>query len=555
MQLREHALETGEGLSELALRAEEALNCYAGRIDHDWAVWFMIQRAYAFDGLQRYNEAQEVVDEFFNTYLSETDSAAVARFYMWDLRFKHFDGRFKEALESYNKGLLYAHKLPEDFYKHYLLNAGSVHMAQGKFKEALNIYRDAHQTFTTIPSPSTPMAEVYGRTLLGMASAQLDMVLYQNQAGIDLDTLIVGLTQATGLFTITESHEYHASAQSALALAYALTGEPQQGKLFLDLASSIATRHNLRRERILTLYHRALIYFLNQEYPKALADIDEALSQSKRFSLREFDVRLLYLQAQTHEEAGNFTEASEAYSDTADAAQQSAYGRDQLLFRPSSNAFRRVQAEIPPPDSAFPYLTYGFFALALALIVALLAYFAFLSPRRKTQRTEPPNTPTTDTAPLPADAEASDSLTGTPTPTTQHAEPPPSVDQETPPPKQPAERPTQPTEPPTPAEQPSDPAYVRCHRRAYQALKEPEEAASLIDDPVMSNYLRKGGIRQKGELYDVTAGLVRVLDGKDIDSTAVRSALSRGFEKRGWDWPRSFEALKRHILAHPPEGV
>ncbi len=67
--------------------------------------------------------------------------------------------------------------------------------------------------------------------------------------------------------------------------------------------------------------------------------------------------------------------------------------------------------------------------------------------------------------------------------------------------------------------------------------------------------LKGGGIRQKGELYDVTASLVRALDGKDVDSAAVRSALIRGFRKRGWTWPKSFDGLRRHFVEHPPESL
>ncbi len=95
-------------------------------------------------------------------------------------------------------------------------------------------------------------------------------------------------------------------------------------------------------------------------------------------------------------------------------------------------------------------------------------------------------------------------------------------------------------------------AFTRCYRRAYEALTKPDETARLIDDPVMSKYLAEGGVQQKGELYDVVASLVRVLDGKDVDSAAARNALIRGFKKRAWPWPTSFDGLRRHLLAHPP---
>ena len=75
---------------------------------------------------------------------------------------------------------------------------------------------------------------------------------------------------------------------------------------------------------------------------------------------------------------------------------------------------------------------------------------------------------------------------------------------------------------------PSADAFSRYYRRAYEALTEPDKVAALIDDPVMKGYLTTGGIKQKGELYEVTASLIRVNDGKAVDSTAVRNALIRG---------------------------
>ena len=76
-----------------------------------------------------------------------------------------------------------------------------------------------------------------------------------------------------------------------------------------------------------------------------------------------------------------------------------------------------------------------------------------------------------------------------------------------------------------------------------------------MSNPKHLAILKGGGIRQKGECYDVTASLVRLLDGKDVDSAAVRSALIRGLKKRGWLWPKSFDGLRRHFLAHPPESL
>ena len=350
---------------------------------------------------------------------------------MYDVHFKRIDSKFTEALERYNQGLPYAHKLPDERYKRYLLNGGVVHAAEGKFKEALNIYRDVRVTFSGLPSDSSTL-ELYGRSLLGENEALLDLIVYADSQGIDLDQTLIDLSRTTSIFNLSGSHARHTIAYADLALAHTLNGSDRESQVSLDHALLIIDQHGLRRERIYLLYHRALIHFLNQEYAKALSDIAEALSLSKRYSIAEFDVRLLYLQAQTHEEAGDFTEASEAYSDTADAAEESAYGRDQLLFRPSSNAFRRVQAKLPKGAEPSTFLTLGFYgvvALVLAFF-ALLAFFTWMALHRKKKEqpasqtasaaaldTAPPPVPDAAPSPEGASAPAEPSATTEPLPT------------------------------------------------------------------------------------------------------------------------------------------
>ncbi len=56
---------------------------------------------------------------------------------------------------------------------------------------------------------------------------------------------------------------------------------------------------------------------------------------------------------------------------------------------------------------------------------------------------------------------------------------------------------SQPAAPPEAAPPASD-AFTRCYRRAYEALTEPEKSASIIDDPVMSAYLKERGRQAKG---------------------------------------------------------
>ncbi len=93
-------------------------------------------------------------------------------------------------------------------------------------------------------------------------------------------------------------------------------------------------------------------------------------------------------------------------------------------------------------------------------------------------------------------------------------------------------------------------------RLQWLAISEEDAVGESLDQlDVAFNKWKGGGIRQKSERFEVTASFVRALDGKDVDSAAVHSAFIRGFKKRGWAWPKSFESLRRYFLAHPPEGL
>ena len=365
--------------------ATNALLCYDGRKEVQWLTWLMRQQIVALDGLQRYAAAQEVVDEFFSTYVGEADSAAVARFYMWDLKFKYRQGEFEKALASYHQGLDYAVKLPDERYKRYLLNAGSVYLAQGEFKEALRVYHDVRQTFTDVPSPTSPLFEVYGRMLVEEAEANLDLILYQNESGIDLDTVIVNLRHARSIFDLADSQARYTSAHSALGLAYALKNDMESAAPLLDFALTQIRQHDFRKQHLEALHRRALVSFLEKEYDHALSDIKQALALSQHYDIKEFETRLHYLKGQVYEELRRSEQALDAYEEAFNVAQNSAYGRDRHLFQLASASAFRVNKKLP---STTPYATYLPGLVGSLIALSLLAYFAWIAPRRRARTTQ-----------------------------------------------------------------------------------------------------------------------------------------------------------------------
>ena len=542
IDLRSHDRATEPDILESRLNAaKDALSCIDGRGELPWLTWLPQQEIVALNGLQRYREAQDVVDEFFGAYATRADSADVARFYMWDLRFKHFDGKFSEALESYHQGLPYAHKLTDEYQKHYLLNAGSVHLAEGKFKEALTIYREVRQTFTRIPSPSdNTLFELYGRTLLGEAEAGLDLVLYNDQPGVDLERVIEQLSQAASIFTLTGSHARGAVANSALGLAHTLNRNPREGQLFLGLAFSLAERRLLHREEILILYCRALARFLEEEYDDALPDVDEALTLGQRYNIAEFETRLRYLKGQVYGETGDFEKATEAYEAAFKATNQSTYGRDKHLIQPGSESAFHVNKTIP---SASPYLTYLFGSLGLLLALSLLAYLVGRAPRRrKTEnRSRPAEPAPSHTSPSPA--------LRAPAARTEAAETSPSPEESTP------------GAAPLSHRLRHGPARLRAEveaaihdnpllrkRLVYvgRVVFEREAVAEAIDDPLLKGMLRAGRPPDNDMLFRCE-GALEELDGEAFDNdpaNTIGKYLRGEFKRRHIPWPRTPEAWR-----------
>ncbi len=496
-RLLETTSTTGEGWEELAAQAKETLDCYRGRLEPDWAVWLLTNHVYALNRLQRYTEAQEVVDQFFGLYAQKADSADIAGFYMWDLRLKHFNGNFTEALDPYEKGLPYAHKLPDDYYKRYLLNAGSVHMAEGKFTEALKIYRDVRVTFSQLPADSSAL-ELYGRTLLGETEASLDLILYAGDTTIDLAEVTERLVRAASILNLAKSRERSVAAHSALGLAYALAGNYETGAPYLRIAWNSTATLDLRRERILTLYRRAHARFL-ADRDDAPSDIETALMLSERYGIAEFETRLRYLQGLVLEEEGQPREALRAYEAAFNVAKESRFGRDAKIFRLASEGAFRVNKTIPT-DHLLTYL-FGF------VIVVLLAYFVVTRPGWRREKRVPGTTEETEEKSF------------------------------------------------TPTVYPLN-TFTRRYGYAVEVLRHPQGVAPEISNPILSGYLLGGGPAQVGELYETVAALEWARgNGKKVDGPAIKRMFDRHFRKRGWTVPDSVEAWRRHIEAHPLDSL
>ncbi len=76
--------------------------------------------------------------------------------------------------------------------------------------------------------------------------------------------------------------------------------------------------------------------------------------------------------------------------------------------------------------------------------------------------------------------------------------------------------------------------------------------ADEIDDPMLNNYLLKGGVTPVGELYEVVASLevTRGID-KKVAGSAIRRMFACHFPKRSWTVPETIEGWENHIEALP----
>ncbi len=86
-------------------------------------------------------------------------------------------------------------------------------------------------------------------------------------------------------------------------------------------------------------------------------------------------------------------------------------------------------------------------------------------------------------------------------------------------------------------------------------LTHPEEVADLIDDPILAGYLRKGGVTNQGELCEAVAALEKARGFDEVEGSAIRKTLHRGFKRRGWAWPKSVDEWRRHVERHAPGSI
>ena len=357
--------------------ARDALHCFDKGAEIHWITWLLIQKIVALDGLQRYEEAQHVVDGFFEQYASEDDSVTVARFYMWDMRLNNLLGNYDASQRSYERGLPYAPYLPEEWRYEYYLNASNIAGLQGHLKEALEI---AQRVRTQLPpNPDSSMRGVVGRALLRTGELAVELGFTEPFRPDSIRRTIAQLQRAKSFVTLNNDSPRYIIATIAQGLAYALLDEFEGSRPYLDEALNEARRNGLRREEIYALYGRARFWHLQQRYGEALADLEDAHTLTLQSGILEFEARRAYLEAQVHEEMKGFDDAQTAYRRAVDVADETGTGRDLKIKVASLEAIDRIRGRALLNTSSTGSAVYLLAGLTLALL-SLLVYLALRPP-------------------------------------------------------------------------------------------------------------------------------------------------------------------------------
>lgn len=494
-----------KSLASEAMRAHEACAATSRR---RFTVYALYQAVFALDHLSRYAEADALVDVYAERYADHPSyqdagrdpffRAYRARFAAWRVRFATRGGDYITAALTIGEATTFTDVLPLASQIDLRLALASLYEQDAWYSQALVIIERIEAEHGARLQADAALRTTYARVLVAggkllgkQGRSDATSPLTPEQIGL-LEEAERRLTQSVGWYE-------RAGERGRRAEAVVLLGEVRSTlrntPAYLSSALDSARVWGAERSVVYGLWRRGQHYLRAGDPREAERDFTEARALSDSVGLGAFDRGLALDLGRAYEAQGRLDQARAAF----EAAHRWSEGRLGARWR------ELAQRHLRKIDRRESRRTLRWYGAGVALLLVLLAASGLIVVRQRWElqricTTEPLN--------------------------------------------------THPTE-----ETPTNDAFTRCYRRAYEALAEPDEVAAIIDDPVLSGYLTEGGIKQKGELYDVTSDLVRVLDGKDVDSAAVRTALIRGFKKRGWAWPKSVDELRRHVQNHPPEEV
>ena len=304
----QHVSDSLQALLDLATFVRECEE----EISVELELWLLNNEVFALDGLERYDEASTLVDQFFNTFFERAPDYYRARFYNWRLHLNTFFGNGVGMVADYIEAKQYADSLDATRRAHLHLNGAYAYREIKEYENALELIDKAT---ALIGEPQTYEDSVaLARAVQSGAETQLRL-------GTHLQEVKEDLQAAASLYATLGNTAQEAITKTLLGETYAAEGDTSFALVEVAAGVLLARQAEAVRSEIYALYRQGQLLRQAGDLGAAKQSLTEALNASG--TVKEFSFRLLYELAQLHEQRRNYEKATRYYQTVVDAPRSS----------------------------------------------------------------------------------------------------------------------------------------------------------------------------------------------------------------------------------------
>ncbi len=271
-------------LESILVEIEEARACFGDGPTVDVS-WLMLQQGSVLKDLQRYEEAEALVDLMFTRQFEMASENYRAKFYMQRFHLAMTMGKHQAARRAYTEGLLYRRYLPVHQQAMYELNGAILAINAEEYLESAVLAKVAYDL---VQDPQTPEAE-FARAKALQVRAE---AMYRQGEN---------LKEAAGLFRNAIAEFERLGRLKPISVSYILLGrclvmdgDLEAGIQAMEMGLNLARRESNKRSEVLALHRLGITYNEKMEPVKALGYLDLALDLMTEHAMAEFlgDVHL-----------------------------------------------------------------------------------------------------------------------------------------------------------------------------------------------------------------------------------------------------------------------
>lgn len=277
-------------------------------VSQELELWLLTNETFALVGLERYEDASELVDRFFSDHFEEAADLHRARFYMWRLHLGALRGNGVSMVADYLEAREYASVLDANRRARLYKNGAYAYMGIREYERSLRLVREARATLSRIESYEDSL--ILGHIIQIRAEAQLHV-------GTQLDQVKEDFTQAVRLFEALGDTARASTSTTMLGEAYAAEGDTSFALVQMATSVRLAQESGSVRSEVYALFRQGQLLRQSGDYEAAEQSLSQALAASETF--REFHLRTLYELARLHEQRREYEQAKGLYQTVIDA--------------------------------------------------------------------------------------------------------------------------------------------------------------------------------------------------------------------------------------------